>query len=172
MAVLLIAWFAMACAGAGPPAPDVTPAPPAPIVAAPAAEASDQPLATTITEFQPCVMRDFNLPSTNGVYAVVPVDTMYRGKRIAEAFPAPGQYAADAPWFINGEAITIGELRYVKSGQPSVLGANSVMRWRGEEKRGVAIFIDAGHWGTRHPPQVVYVPVRPGCEFQSYNRAA
>ncbi|HEY0038089.1 MAG TPA: hypothetical protein VGB66_15430, partial [Longimicrobium sp.] len=170
MAVLLTAWLAMACAGAVPPGPDGIAAPPAPVVQAPTAEASAPALATTVTEFQPCVLQDADPPSANGVNATPPADTMHRRMRVAEAFPASGQYAADAPWFIHGEAITVGGSRYVKSGRSNVFGASSLKRFGQFEQHGVAIYIDAGMSGTRHMPPVVYVPVRPGCEFQFYDR--
>jgi hypothetical protein len=84
--------------------------------------------------------------------------------------PATAQYAADAPWFINGEAITIGEARYVKSGPPQMLGASTILRYSDLEKQGVPIYIDVGLGGTRHAPMMVHVPVRPGCVFQTYKR--
>ncbi|HEX8454582.1 MAG TPA: hypothetical protein VF647_21060 [Longimicrobium sp.] len=164
MAVLLMAWLATACAGAASPTPDVIAAPPA---AAPTAHAS---LATTGSELQSCVERGSGPPSTSGVNAAPPADTMHRGMRIAGAPPGLGQYAADAPWFINGEAITVGGSRYVKSARSNVFGASSVKRFGEYEQHGVAIYIDAGMSGTRHMPPVVYVPVRPGCEFHFYDR--
>jgi hypothetical protein len=53
--------------------------------------------------------------------------------------------------------------RYVKYGLPRVLGVNEVTRVG--EFQGVPIFAEAGRTA---PYEVIYVPVRPGCEFQPY----
>ena len=52
---------------------------------------------------------------------------------------------------------------YVKYGRPWVLGVNEVTRTA--DFRGVPVFAEAGA-GAKI--EVVYVPVRPGCEFQPY----
>jgi hypothetical protein len=50
----------------------------------------------------------------------------------------------------------------VRYGLPRVLGVNEVTRMG--EFQGVPLFAEAG----QSRPEVVYVPVRPGCEFQPY----
>ncbi|HEY0150542.1 MAG TPA: hypothetical protein VGB92_01010 [Longimicrobium sp.] len=165
IAVLIVALLATACSGAAPPPPDVVAAHSAPTGAAPTAGASNPALATTGPDLQPCVERDSDQASTSGVDAAPTADTMYR-----EPSPASGKYVADAPWFINGEAITVGGTRYVKSARSKVFGASSVKRFGQYEQHGVPIYMDAGMAGTRHMPPVVYVPVRPGCEFHLYDR--
>ncbi|HEX8359087.1 MAG TPA: hypothetical protein VF613_03145, partial [Longimicrobium sp.] len=72
------------------------------------------------------------------------------------------QYAANATWFINNEPVMFQNRRFVKYGLPRVLGVNEVTRVG--DFQGVPVFAEAGQ--TR--PDVIYVPVRPGCEFQPY----
>jgi hypothetical protein len=52
--------------------------------------------------------------------------------------------------------------RFVKYGLARVLGVNEVTRVG--DHMGVPVFAEMGQ--TR--PDVIYVPVRPGCEFQPY----
>ncbi len=84
-------------------------------------------------------------------------DTVYGGG------PATGPgYATSAAWFIDNEPITFHGRRYVKYGVPRVLAINEVSR--AGEYRGVSAF-----WETETMSElVIYVPVRPGCEFQPY----
>jgi len=79
------------------------------------------------------------------------------------AYPTTGAYAANATWFINNEPITFNNRRYVKYGLPRVLGVSEVTR--GGDYQGVGVFTEAGATGA---PEVIYLPVRPGCEFQPY----
>jgi len=53
--------------------------------------------------------------------------------------------------------------RYVKYGLPRVLGVNEVTRTA--DYMGVPVFAEAGATAAT---EVLYVPVRPGCEFQPY----
>ncbi|MBW3571943.1 MAG: hypothetical protein KY467_12640, partial [Gemmatimonadetes bacterium] len=77
--------------------------------------------------------------------------------------PATVGYAAGATWYINNEPIMVNGRRYVRYGLPRVLGVNEVTRTA--EYQGVPVFVEAGAQGT---PEVLYIPVRPGCEFQPY----
>lgn len=90
-------------------------------------------------------------------------DTTMNGQPFRTAHPAGAQYAAGARWFIDDEAITVMGRRYVKYGLPRVLGAGEVAR--AGEHRGVPVFAERGRTG---PAEVLYLPVRPGCEFQPY----
>ena len=74
-----------------------------------------------------------------------------------------GEYAGGAPWFINNEPITFGGRRYVKYGLPRVVGVTELGRVG--DYQGVGVF---GEAGGMEPREVIYVPVRPGCEFQPY----
>ncbi|HEX8272093.1 MAG TPA: hypothetical protein VF615_05545, partial [Longimicrobiaceae bacterium] len=48
-------------------------------------------------------------------------------------------------------------------GLPRVVGVTEVSRTG--EYQGVGVFTEASATGT---PDVIYIPVRPGCEFQPY----
>ena len=75
--------------------------------------------------------------------------------------PTPG-FAAGAAWYINSEPVTLGQVRHVKSGLPQVKGPGEVVRTG--EYRGVPVFTEPGS----RAPRSIYLPLRPGCEFQRY----
>lgn len=72
-------------------------------------------------------------------------------------------YAESHDWYINNGAVKAFGKRYVKYGLPRVIGVSEVVRR--DEYKGVPVFAEAGLTGT---PEVIYVPVRMGCEFQPY----
>lgn len=78
---------------------------------------------------------------------------------------AQGRYAAGQPWYVNNGPVTLGGATFEKVGLPRVLGVNEVVfaGYAGE----VPAFREAGQTGD---PTVIYVPVRPECEFQPYQR--
>jgi hypothetical protein len=85
------------------------------------------------------------------------------GRPFGQAYPATAPaYAAGAAWYIQGDRITVDGRRFVKFGLPRVLGVNDVAR--AGEYQGVPVFAQAG----TARPDVVYVAIRPGCEFQPY----
>ncbi|HEX8670697.1 MAG TPA: hypothetical protein VF710_02360, partial [Longimicrobium sp.] len=137
-----------------PPPPPIIETPPAPIVVPPTPPA-DQPI-------QVCVVQDGNLSQMEAMYNPTRGDTTVNGQPFATAHPMGTQYAANATWFINNEPVMFQNRRFVKYGLPRVLGVNEVTRVG--EFQGVSLFAETGQ--TR--PDVVYVPVRPGCEFQPY----
>ncbi|HEY0037493.1 MAG TPA: outer membrane beta-barrel protein [Longimicrobium sp.] len=145
-------------------APLPVPPPPAPLQPAPApAEVAPAPPAPSPTMMNVCVVENGMLRNVEAQYTSATGDTTVAGRPFAEAFPATARgYAAGAPWFIQGDPITLDRRRYVKFGLPRVLGVNEVTRMG--EYQGVPVFAEAGM--TR--PEVVYVAVRPGCEFQPY----
>ncbi|CAA9359257.1 MAG: hypothetical protein AVDCRST_MAG68-4291 [uncultured Gemmatimonadetes bacterium] len=137
-----------------PPAPlpvpvEVAPPPPAPV-------------APAMQQIQVCVVQDGTVTNVTAMYNPAAGDTTVNGQPFATAFPAGAQYAANATWFINNEPVMFQNRRFVKYGLPRVLGVNEVTRVG--DFMGVPVFAEAGQ--TR--PDVVYVPVRPGCEFQPY----
>lgn len=73
----------------------------------------------------------------------------------------PG-YAAGKNWFINNEKISFKGKSYIKYGLPRVLGVTEVIKTG--ETDGIAIFAEPGI----ETPEVTYLPVRRGCEFQPY----
>jgi hypothetical protein len=114
-----------------------------------------------MTDIQVCVVQDGNLTSVNAQYSSAG-DTTVNGQPFAMAHPMGAQYAGNATWYINNERVMFQGRRFVKYGLPRVLGVNDVTRMG--EFQGVPLFAEMGQ--TR--PDVVYVPVRPGCEFQPY----
>lgn len=85
-------------------------------------------------------------------------------KSFDEVYPLQGKgYAAELGWFINNEFITIKGVRYAKYGLPRVLGLTEVVNYS-TYKEG-HVFAEPGITGQ---PEVVYVMVRRGCEFQPY----
>jgi len=99
-------------------------------------------------------------------YSVARGDSFYRGRPIAAAFPTDSTYALNAAWYRDNEPISFAQGRYVKYGLPRILGTADVVPFG--EFRGVAVFAEPV--ANRDRPEVVYLPVRPGCEFQPYQR--
>ncbi|HEX8358902.1 MAG TPA: outer membrane beta-barrel protein [Longimicrobium sp.] len=137
--------------------------PPPPFEAAPlpVPPVATEPMAPTT--IQVCVIENGVPTNVQAQYASTTGDTTAAGRPFAQAYPAtaPG-YAANAAWYIQGEPIMLDRRRYVKFGLARVLGVSEVTRVG--EHQGVPVFAEAGT--TR--PEVVYVAVRPGCEFQPY----
>ena len=144
-----------------PPPPVIeTPPPPPPVV--PEVVPPPPPPVVEAQTIQVCVVQDGNLTTVSAQYNPTAGDTTVNGQPFATAHPTGAQYAANATWFINNEPVTFQNRRFVKYGLPRVLGVNEVTRVG--EFQGVSLFAETGQ--TR--PDVVYVPVRPGCEFQPY----
>ncbi len=145
-------------------APVAAPAPPpavyAPMVPPPSPPSPPAPTAETINV---CVVENGSLRGVPAQYASATGDTTVAGRAFAQAYPATEPpYAAGAAWFIQGDGITVDGRRYVKYGLPRVLGMHEVTR--SAEHQGVPVFTEGGAARA----DVVYVPVRPGCEFQPY----
>jgi hypothetical protein len=159
--VPLIACAALvACAGPARevPAPEPAPAP---------FPASTRPPA--VTGFYPrwrtlraCVVRDRELAEVQFDYDVPTGDSVYQGVPFAQAFPAGAGYAEAADWYATNEPVRYRGQWYVKYGDPRMLEIGEIARVG--EKDGVGIYVEGGD----ADPQVVYLPVRPGCVFQPY----
>lgn len=136
---------------APPPPPAAVPPPPPP------------PPAPMSTALAVCVVENGMLRTVQAQYSSATRDTTVGGRPFAEAHPATAApYAAGAAWYIQDALITVDGRRFVKYGLPRVLAAGEVTRLG--EHQGVPVFAEVG----APRPQVVYVPVRPGCEFQPY----
>jgi len=75
------------------------------------------------------------------------------------------EYAANTSWYIHNDAITIRTKRFVKYGLPRILSTADVVR--ATEYKGIGVYIEAGLKGV---PEIIYIPVRSGCEFQPYQK--
>jgi len=78
---------------------------------------------------------------------------------------ATKDYASQQTWFINNEELTINGIKFVKYGLPRVLGVNEIEK--AATYKGVGVYIEAG---MKTIGEVIYLPVRPGCEFQPYQK--
>jgi hypothetical protein len=141
------------------PPPMAPPPPPLPPVAPPPVVMPPPPPPNPMREIRVCVVEGGMLREVTAMYNTQTGDTTVNGQRI----PATTGYAAGATWYINNEPITVNGRRYVRYGLPRVLGVNEVTRTA--DYQGVSVFAEAGAQGT---PEVLYIPVRPGCEFQPY----
>jgi hypothetical protein len=133
---------------------------PPPVVLPPPVVAPPPPPPVMTRDIQVCVVENGTLRNMTAQYNTQTGDTTMNGQRFS---PSMTGYAAGATWFINNEPVTMMGRRYVKYGLPRVLGVNEVTRVG--EYMGVSVFAETGAMGT---PEVLYVPVRPGCEFQPY----
>ena len=122
-----------------PPAPEVMPPPPPP-----------PPAVVERATTSVCVVQDGRLTTIQVMEGDSP--------------PAGEGYAGSATWFINNEPVVFMGRRYVKYGLPRVLGTTDVHGVG--TVNGVSVF--AEHTANAEHPEVIYVPVRPGCEFQPY----
>ncbi|HEY0022216.1 MAG TPA: outer membrane beta-barrel protein [Longimicrobium sp.] len=133
---------------------------PEPVAVQPPPAPPAAPMARTIDV---CVVENGALRTVQAQYTQATGDTTVAGRPFAQAYPATAaQYAAGAAWYIQNEQITVQGRRYVRFGLPRVLGTGEVARIA--DHQGVPVFAQAG--AAR--PEVVYLPVRPGCEFQPY----
>jgi hypothetical protein len=119
-------------------------------------------------DVQYCVVQNGMLSNQTVTVNTTTNDTTFNGTAISTAFPATTGYAAGATWYINNEPITIDGHRYLKLGLPRVLGVTDVTA--SGTYQGVPVFVENGAATTGNGPDIVYLPVRPGCEFQPYQR--
>jgi hypothetical protein len=101
-------------------------------------------------------------PSTGNYYLMVSGTK----KLLDEVYPSEKKdYAASAIWYINNEAIVVSGQKYVKYGLPRILGVQEVVKTSTFDNIGV--YVEAG---TKSIADVIYIPVRKGCEFQPYQK--
>jgi len=144
------------------PAPVMVTPPPPPMEVPPPPPPPAPPTVTT-TNIRVCVVQNGALTEVEAMYNTATGDTMTTtGQRFSEAYPAGAQYAGGATWYVNNEPVTFNGRRYVKYGLPRVLGTTEV--GRAGEYQGVSVFSEGGSMSA----DVIYIPVRPGCEFQPY----
>ncbi len=82
--------------------------------------------------------------------------------RRAHPVPGPG-YAAEQPWFTSNETISFRGWRLNKYGLSRVIEPHQLRRVG--DYQGVGVYAAATEWWR---VEVVYLPVRAGCEFQPY----
>jgi hypothetical protein len=145
-----------------PPPPPPAPLPPPEIVPQPP---TPQPVAPPPPQdVSYCVVQNGQLTSVTVQYNPTAGDTTYNGQPVGVAFPATTGYAGSETWYINTEPIQFNGRRYVKYGLPRILGTSDVNNVG--TVNNVSVFAEPSANAQR--PEVIYVPTRPGCEFQPY----
>lgn len=172
----LLAVVLAACAPRHPPLVPIAPPTPVPVPAAEApvttaalpvaASGSPKVCAPDLGCIPYCVVRDGRLQSVD-VEVMAGGDSLYRGQRLSQAFPVDSTYIAKESWFVNLEPLALLGGRYVVYGLPRILATTDVVPVA--TFRGVPVFAEPG--ADRRWTEVVYLPTRPGCEFQPYQRA-
>lgn len=145
-----------------PPAPE-PPSAPTPPPAPPAAAPDTLAI---------CVIEQGELREVAATYDPRTGDTLVAGRPFSAVFPAAGGYAANAPWYVDNLPFDYGGRCYIKYGLPRFVRFGE-MRRLGWYHRGVPLFAEraereAPGYRPGDLPPVIYVPVRPGCEFQTY----
>lgn len=148
--------LAAACVRATVPAAPPPVPPPSPPTSAPEAP--------PLERLTVCVVRDGVLTDVPVSYDRATGDSLYEGRRFGEAFPIDSTFAASAAWYHATEPVIALHRLYVKFGLPRALRPGDlVLR---DRYRGVPVYADARDSHT--PPYLLYLPVRPTCEFQPY----
>jgi len=135
-----------------PPAPEVVPPPPPP------------PVMDGMRDVSYCVVQSGQLTSITVQFNPATGDTTYNGVRLSERDASTAGYAGGQTWFINSEPVMFKGRRYVKYGLPRILGISDVSNVG--TVNDVSVFAEPSA-NVEHP-EVIYVPVQPGCEFQPY----
>jgi hypothetical protein len=163
MSALLLVAFLPACARG------VQPAPPAPAPPPPRPARTPPPI-SSVTTYNPdvffCVVRNGRLESVEVQVLSFNGDTVSGTLPISRAFPIDSTYALNAAWYTTSQPIIMLGGVYVKYGLPRILGTTDVVPIA--TFRGVTVFVESGMDPRR--PEVIYLPTRPGCEFQPYTR--
>jgi hypothetical protein len=147
--------------GIGDLAPPVVPVPPPP---PPPPPPPAPPAAPAERQIQVCVIQNGQLQTVTATFRPATNDTVIGGQAFAQAHPATApNYAAGANWFIQQQEVTFGGRAWVPFGVTRIIQPPNLQRVG--EHMGTPVFAEAGR---QAPYEVLYVPVRPGCEFQPY----
>lgn len=115
-------------------------------------------------QIQICVVDAGSLRNVEAVFRPATGDTLVGGRPFAVVHPtvAPA-YATGTAWFIEQDSLAFEGGTWVKFGVTREIGPEVLQRIG--EVAGTPLFAEAGR---EAPFEVLYVPVRPGCEFQPY----
>jgi hypothetical protein len=119
-----------------------------------------------------CVIQGNGLATIDAIYVPSRGDTLVtvNGERRAFAAAHPTttpDYAGGEAWFVNNSSISFSGGDYVRVELARVMDPSQLVRVG--DYRGVGVFAERGSDATQ---PVVFIPVRPGCEFQRYQRQA
>lgn len=113
---------------------------------------------------QVCVVRNGAVQNISATFAPATNDTTVNGIPFAQAHPATApNYAAGVNWFIQSSDMSFADREWVKYGVSRVVQPTQLQP--AGEFQGTPVFAEAG---ATAPFEIVYIPVRPGCEFQPY----
>jgi hypothetical protein len=114
-----------------------------------------------------CVIKDNALTEILAYYdkntGTTYVDRDGKLIKLEEAFPSGDEYSENKKWFINSDEIKCMGKTYVKYGLPRILGVNEIEKVGEYDKVNVY-----GETGGGDAPEIIYLPVKAGCEFQPY----
>jgi hypothetical protein len=148
------------------PTPFVSPPnPPRPVPRDTAQPVLVVPVPPTAREVQVCVVEQGLVRQVPARVGAAGDTAAADGRPFAEAHPAGSQYAADRRWYLEGAPLVVGRREYVKVGLPRVVQPAELAP--AAEHDGVPLFAPTG---AGEDADLLYVPVRPGCEFQPYQR--
>jgi hypothetical protein len=91
-------------------------------------------------------------------------------KKFYDLYPQEGpEYAAKSTWYINSDPVAYNGASFVKYGLPRVLTPQEIEK-TGAYK-GIGVYTEYGMTPQQvKETEVIYIPVRSGCEFQPYQR--
>jgi hypothetical protein len=91
-------------------------------------------------------------------------------KKFYDLYPQEGaEYAARSGWYINSENIALNGASFVKYGLPRVLTPFEISKTAAY--KGIGVYTESGLTAQElKEVEVIYIPVRSGCEFQPYQR--
>jgi hypothetical protein len=112
-----------------------------------------------------CVVEGGELREVEAMVSPATGDTLVNQRRFSDVYPETMGYAATRDFYIRSEAVTWNRTRYVQFGLTRIIPANALIR--AGEYQGVPVFRERNVTGTS---DVLYMPVRSGCEFQVYQR--
>lgn len=111
-----------------------------------------------------CVIEDGELKTVTAVIDTPRGDTLVDGRSWRDVYPATHPpYALGASWLARGFVILDGR-HYAPYGLPDVIEPHLLIRVG--EFRNVPVFAETGI--GEEVPSAVFIPTRPGCEFQPY----
>lgn len=146
------------------------PAPPA----APPLPPPPPPAPPANRQIQVCVVQNGQLQNITALFRPATNDTVVGSQSFSQAHPTTApNYGAGAPWFIQADTMAFSGSTWVKFGVMRVVQPQQLQRVG--DNNGTPIFAEAGRTPAAAPAapyDVVYVPVRPGCEFQPYQPRA
>ena len=111
-----------------------------------------------------CVIQNGQLQTVSAMFQPTSQDTMIGNQQFATVHPTTApNYAAGSSWFVQQDTMAFNNGTWVKFGVTRVIQPPQLQRVG--DNMGTPLFAEAGRAA---PYEVLYVPVRPGCEFQPY----